>query len=203
MDVPCCSWCSVIAPGTRTVAGYFKPRRAEEAQQSPGLLKYSTLCEKLIHSVTFLKYHLGNHQIPESQTKVIKYLYRQAQAINKLFWIASHDWLSILLVLPMGQVSAADQGMTKYPKFTWSVLLQHWTPPYTPGQTQRKELGRKWQKQNQIKHGSSSKFYSIQHCCLLLRQSGACSCSGLTGAGQQSGASYFNVSSILSVLIGD
>lgn len=133
MDVPCCSWCLVIAPGTRMVAGYFKPRWAEEAQQSPGLLKYSTLCERLVHSVTFLKYHLGNHQIPESQTKVIKYLYRQVQAINKLFWISSHDWLSILLVLLMGQVSVGNQGLAKYPKFIWSVLLQQWIPPYTPG----------------------------------------------------------------------
>lgn len=93
-DVPRCSWCSV--PGTRMVAGYFKLRWAEWAQQPLGLLEYSALCERLIHSVTFLKYHLGNHQILECQTREIKDLYRQVQAINKLFWVPSHGWLSVL-----------------------------------------------------------------------------------------------------------
>lgn len=55
-------------------------------QVSITLCKHSTLCERFIHSITFLKYHLGHHQAPESQTQVIKYPYRQVQAVIKLFW---------------------------------------------------------------------------------------------------------------------
>ena len=58
----CCSWCLVIAHDTRMIKEYFEVgwQGPTTPQASISLLKCSTLCERLIHSITFLKYHLGN-----------------------------------------------------------------------------------------------------------------------------------------------
>lgn len=91
-----CLWCLVTAHDTRMItilwSGLAGPNNTP--QTSISLLKHSTLCERLIHSITFLKYYVDNHQVPESQTEVIKYPHGQAQAVIKLFW-CSHPWLAL------------------------------------------------------------------------------------------------------------